>query len=202
MKPLKDLKGDYASKEISDLVEFTSRAPIHLPENEKYHFEKHGTTVHIHGNKNGIKIYEISKLEKDMTLDGLKYTFNGVEINLKYGGVEKVILHSSPYQTTAQQMSPTIRIKKPDARTSPSESQNSGESIRPRHYEGESRTQRSTSPRESRTIRIAPSVSESRSRNSNSGSESLNFESQKPSKLIARRVSNGGSESRGSGESR
>ncbi len=96
MKRLKELKGIYGHKDIGKLVEFTQKAPIKLPADEHYYFEKNGNVIDIYGTEEGIERYSISGLAAGMSLSGIVTTDEGIEINLSIGGIEKIVLHSEP----------------------------------------------------------------------------------------------------------
>lgn len=157
MKPLKDLKGTYGSKDISNLVDFTSKAPVQLPEGGQYHFEMDGSTVHVYGVRNGIKQYNIGNLGEGMSLSGIQTTNRGVEIGLSLGEVERIILHSEVFRgdlptggagSLRSRLSGESRNDGESRGYTGGESRNSGES-RKSYNLGESRQ----TSGESRTIR-------------------------------------------------
>ncbi|MFH1637517.1 MAG: hypothetical protein ABIB71_03775 [Candidatus Woesearchaeota archaeon] len=100
MEPLKKLKATYGSEDINNLVDFTRRAPIELPESKTYRFEKVGSVIHIYGEDSGINQYNIADLSEGMSLKGIKTTPQAIEINLSFEGIEKILLHTKPYKWT------------------------------------------------------------------------------------------------------
>ena len=164
MKSLKDLKGTYSSKDISNLVDFTSEAPLKLPENGTYRFEKQGTVVHIYGVHEGIKEYEIGDIPDSMTFNGIKQSDLGVVVKLHWEDIDSVFLHSLVLETNGvdYRTKNTPRIIPQQIGESRvyigGESRNSGESRQSynlgesRQFSGESRTIRrnTSSGRESR----------------------------------------------------
>jgi hypothetical protein len=126
LKPLKDLKGSYGSQDISQLVDFTKGAGINLPESEVYFFEKKGNTVHIHGTSSGISEYELPNYSGTV-----KVTSSGIELGYKFGGVEKVVLHTKPYSGN---LAKRTRIRTRATEGSDSSESRSGEGISGTRY--------------------------------------------------------------------
>jgi len=98
MKLLKDLKAQYDSNGIAELVDFASKAPVRLPEGQNYQFRKEGSIVHIYGMASGINEYHIDELAQGMVFQGARKTPQGTALDLLIGGVEQIILHSKPYK--------------------------------------------------------------------------------------------------------
>ncbi|MBI4919055.1 hypothetical protein HY837_03935 [archaeon] len=92
MKKLNELKGTFGSKDIGELVDFVNKAPIKLPEDKRYHFEKDGKVVNVYCVDSGITQYTI-----DGKVNGVVTTSEGTEVRVAFGGVEKVVLHSVQY---------------------------------------------------------------------------------------------------------
>jgi len=178
MKQLSELPGIYESNElkISQLVDFTSQAPLQLPADQKYLFSQTGEELHIFGSENGIKQYAIEPANEVgfarlQTIDvGIKLFVNFFE------GIKSIILHSEP-RNCESSFGSKISF---ESRSS-----------------GESRESRKASGRESRRSSWGESNSgESRSRSSSSGESRSGGESRSSGYS-----SYGGGESRG-GESR
>ncbi|MGV8086496.1 MAG: hypothetical protein ACP5N1_02605 [Candidatus Woesearchaeota archaeon] len=98
MKALKDLKATYGSEDISRLIDYVKIVPVELPEGVKYYFEKQGNAVHVYSIGKGINEYQIGTLEAEVAFRGAKKTSEGQEISLVIGEIEKIILHTKPYE--------------------------------------------------------------------------------------------------------
>jgi hypothetical protein len=141
MKKLRELTANYGHKDISELVKFVSEAEISLPGNEQYFFEKQGNVVHVYGQGQGITNYMA-----EMPINGVASSRKGIELDIKYGGVEKIILHSTPKMNQVQSwQSPSYGESQESRRNLisvvSSESRTSSESRPTRNYSsgGESR---------------------------------------------------------------
>ncbi len=144
MKKLKELKGTFGSKDIGELVDFVNNAPIQLPEDKKYHFEKDGKVVNVYGVGSGITQYSMGTFEQGTRLKGIKPTSKGTTIYVKFGGIEQVILHSKPYKLGMGARKPVSGESRPvlpsESRNASSESRGSSSARESRyHNEGESR---------------------------------------------------------------
>ena len=117
-KPLRELRGSYGSSDVSELVDFTRQANVHLPSSEAYFFEKQGNTVHVYGTAKGISQHEVPE-----GAGAVRVTSTGIELGIRLGGVEKVLLHSKPY---SGDLSPKAQRK--TTRRSTSRDSGSGES--------------------------------------------------------------------------
>ena len=103
MKKLKDLKGRYGSKDISNLVAFAQDAPIMLQDNQNYQLDKSGKTIHIYGIERGIEGYEINYAEDYVKIGNVRATKSGIEIDFSAKGIEKIILHNDAYRESARE---------------------------------------------------------------------------------------------------
>jgi hypothetical protein len=157
MKLLKELTADYSAKDIADLVDFIIDAPISLPEDQRYRFEKVGSVVHIFGYSQ--RIVSPKHLYDDAAVTT---SSSGLEIAVNRRAVKRVVIHSMPYSGEALPSdalysgvrgerviseSASSESRSSESRSSgesrrrksvPSESRSSGESRR-RDYSGESR---------------------------------------------------------------
>jgi hypothetical protein len=143
MKYLKDLKGNYGSSDISNLVEFIKIAPIQLPEDNEYFFEKLDETIHIYGIKEGIKKYFFTNNWDNNYLKYISITKEGIEMSLEYQGIEKIILHDKACGKKMMS-SPTKTLQQEAYR----------ESIESRGTKESSESNKSTVSNESRKFRI------------------------------------------------
>jgi hypothetical protein len=100
MKPLKELVDSYGPKDITKAVEFVGQAPLSLPSNLVLRVEMSDNTLHVYGICDGIgRDYKIGSLPEGMTFSGDRQVGQGREIGLRFGDIERVILHSQPYGT-------------------------------------------------------------------------------------------------------
>ena len=198
MKKLKDLKGRYGSKDISNLVAFAQDAPIMLQDNQNYQLDKSGKTIHIYGVERGIEGYEINYAEDYVKIGNVRATKSGIEIDFSAKGIEKIILHNDAYRESAREAvrrNPYGGRESLESRTSvgSGESRGGGES------NGESR---GYSGGESRGESRGESNGESRGLSSGESRGESNGESRGYSGGESRGLSSGESRGESNGESR
>lgn len=158
MKLLKYLNSSYGSKDISELVDFIQVAPIELPEDKTYYFEKEESNVNIYGRSAGIEKYNIIS-DTNCSLKEIKSEKKGIRICVKHENIESIVLHFKKYVDKNNK----IYINSSSGRSS------YGESNESRYFNSSSESNESNESSESRVSKLFSRSSES---NESKGGES------------------------------